>query len=244
MDERYEIKNQNLEEVHWWFITRQDISYDLISKLNKNAKILEIGCSGGPLIKILNKNGFKNVYGLDISKRAINLCKKRGLDNVFVRDAVKTKFKNKEFDLIIASDVLEHIKNDKLALVEWNRILKPGGKLIVFVPAFKSLWSPHDETNFHQRRYSKSSLVNLFKKADFKIIKSSYWNFSLFPIICTVKILQRSFVNKKQKIPSQLFGVNRITNKFLISLIKLENKYLKKFNFPWGISVFVVGEKN
>lgn len=243
MKRKYETKNYGLEEKHWWFITRRNIIHNLIKDMDKDAKILDIGCLGGPLLLSLKKKGFKNIYGLDLSKRSIAVCKKRGLKNVFVMDATKTDFKNEEFDVIIASDVLEHIKNDKKAIFEWNRILKPKGRLLVFVPAFKILWSPHDETNLHHRRYSKSSLTKLLKKAKFKVIKSSYCNFTLFFPALIMKNFQRLFRSKKQEIPSQLFEVDPTINKAVINIIKLENKLLKRFNFPVGISVFAVGEK-
>ena len=64
MDERYEIKNQRLEESLWWTIARREIIYDLIRNLDKNLKILDVGCSGGPMMIMLNQHGFQNVYGL------------------------------------------------------------------------------------------------------------------------------------------------------------------------------------
>ena len=109
MKKLYEIKYHLLEEKHWWFKGRRDIIFRLIKNLNKKSKILEIGCSGGPLLKFLNKHGFNNTFGIDISKDAILYCKKKGLENVFFMDGTKTKFKNNFFDLIISSDSLEHI---------------------------------------------------------------------------------------------------------------------------------------
>ena len=244
MDKRYEIKNQRLEEIYWWCIARRETICDLVRDLNRDVRILDVGCSGGPQMKSFIEMGYTNIYGLDISERAIDLCNKRGLNNVFVMDAEKTDFKDDEFDLLVVSDVLEHLENDELALSEWHRILKPGGKLIVFVPAFQFLWSPHDETNFHYRRYSKTSLINRFKEADFEIIRGSYWNFSLFVPGCMIKFFQRLFTRKDKDLPNQLYEVNEFTNKLLLGLLRLENKFLGKFNFPFGVSVFVIGEKS
>jgi len=243
MDERYEIKNQRLEEALWWTIARRETIYDLIRDLDKNLKILDVGCSGGPMMMLLNQHGFKNVYGLDVSERAIELCKKRGVDNVYVMNAEKTDFKDDEFDVLIVSDVLEHLEHDEVALSEWHRIMKPGGRLIVFVPAFQFLWSPHDETNFHYRRYSKTSLTQRFKRAGFEVVRGSYWNSTLFLPACMIKLVHRLIGNKKQDLPNQLFEVKPLTNKLLLFLMRLENKILRKFNFFVGVSVFVVGRK-
>ena len=161
-----------------------------------------------------------------------------------LNDSIKPDFKDDEFDVLVVSDVLEHLKNDELALSEWHRILKSGGKLIVFVPAFQFLWSPHDETNFHYRRYSKTSLKKRFKEAGLETIRGSYWNFSLFVPVCVMKIFQRLFTRKGKDLPNQLYEVNEFTNKCLLGLLRLENKFLRKFNFPVGVSVFVIGEKS
>ena len=129
MKKSYESKYHNLEMVYWWFEGRRDIIFKLLHLENKNSKILEVGCSGGPLLNYLKQKNFNNLYGMDISLDAVNLCKKRGIKNVLVGDGSKTGFKDNSFDIIIASDILEHIKNDSLALLEWNRILKNKGKL-------------------------------------------------------------------------------------------------------------------
>ncbi len=239
MKKSYELKYHILEDTHWWFRGRRDIIFRLIEKADKNSKILEVGCSGGPLLKYLIDKGFNNVYGIDISKKAIVYCKKRRLNNVFAIDGTKTKFKDNYFDIIISSDLLEHIKNDYKALSEWNRILKQGGKLIIFVPAFSFLWSKHDEANYHHKRYSKLELIKLIKNANFQIEKSSYWNFILFFLSSILKIIQR-IKNKKS---DHLFEVNPILNNILILILKLENQIIKKFNLPFGISVFVIVKK-
>ena len=126
MNKDYELKYHKIEEDYWWFVAHRDMLYRLIKKLNadKNSKILDVGCSGGHLIKLLRTNGLKNTYGVDISEKAINLCKRKGIKNVFVMDCIKTNFDNNTFDIAIAADILEHTKNDTRAIVEWNRIIK------------------------------------------------------------------------------------------------------------------------
>lgn len=245
MDALYEEKYHKIEEEeYWWFISRRDMILRLIRKmnLNKNAKILEIGCSGGPLIKLLNKEGFLNITGIDVSESGINLCKKRGIDNVKVMDGTKTFFDDNEFDLVIASDVLEHIKEDNDALSDWYRILKPNGKLIVFVPAFNFLWTVHDEINHHYRRYSRNELKKKVIENNFKLKKSSYWNFFIFLPVSLLRLFQ-NLQKRKNKKEDQLYEVNSIVNKILIGLLKIENIFLSFFNFPFGVSVFVVCEK-
>ena len=245
MDTPYEAKYHQLEEINWWFVSRRNIVLQLVNEtdINMNDKILEIGCSGGPLLKSLKQNGFTNTYGIDISDNAINECRNKGIVNVSVMDAAKTQFKDKEFDLIIASDVLEHLKDDNAALTEWHRLLKPNGKLIIFVPAHKYLWSNHDEINNHYRRYSKSELIERIRTANFKIERKSYWNLlALFPVTL-LQIISRSQWNNNET-KDHLFELHPGINKILINILKLENQFLKRGDFPIGISLFVVCEKH
>lgn len=239
----YEEKYHRLEVDNWWFLSRRELIYKLIDKVsnNRNSKILEIGSSGGYLLMLLNNNGYVNSYGIDISKKAIDQCKQKGIENAFVMDGIKTQFRNEEFDIIVASDVLEHIKEPKTALAEWERILKPNGKLIIFVPAFNFLWSSHDVVNFHYRRYSKIQLRNELEKSGFFINQASYWNFSLFIPIAIFRILSNVF--NKHKITDQFDGTSHVINKAFLTLLRFENWLIDFLNFPVGVSLFAICTK-
>ncbi len=245
MEPIFESKYHLLEKKHWWFVSRRDIIFTLLGqlKVEKEQKILDVGCSGGILLESLKHQGYTNTYGIDISEKAIDVCKNRGLDNVLVSPGEVTNFSDNKFDVIIASDILEHIEDDNKALSEWYRILKPGGILLVFVPAFNFLWSQHDEVNFHYRRYTKRSLLQKILKYNFNILKSSYWNFSLFFAVIIPRLSQRLFRKNNKKFNDQLREVNPLINTSVINLVKIENVLLKYINFPVGSSVFVVCEK-
>lgn len=243
MDKSLESKCHSLEENYWWFIARRDMVIRLFNGLDKNSKILEVGCSGGGLIQSLNKKGFEDVHGIDISKEAIDLCKTKRISNVSVMDGAKLEFPDKMFDVVITSDVLEHIKDGDVALSEWNRVLKPGGKLILFVPAFKFLWCSIDDINYHYRRYSKPALLSALKRFNFRVDRSSYWNFSLFFPVSLVRISEHLFPKNKGPFKDELHSVSPIFNKFLIRLMMFENSLLSWMNFPVGISIFAVSTK-
>lgn len=242
MDKEYEIKYHNLEENHCWFMARREIIADLLKNNDKKSKILEIGCSGGPLLISLKKQGFSNVYGVDISEEAIKLCQRRGIENAFVMDGNKLNFKDKEFDIIIASDVLEHLPDEKKALSEWSRVLKSKGKMIIFVPAFKFLWSSLDEQGHHYRRYSKKGLERALREAGFRIKRISYWNFLLFFPTVLMRMIPK-ILGRADKQTNYLPDLNPLTNNLLLGLLRSENYLLKKINFPIGVSIFSVAEK-
>jgi len=246
MRESFEEDYHRLEENHWWFMGRRDIILSLIKAYfqdKKDIKILEIGCSGGPLLKRLLREGYRRVFGIDLSPRAILLCKSRGVSNVLLMDGKEMGILTEKVDLLIASDVLEHIKDDKNAIREWYRVLKRGGIIICFVPAFGFLWSEHDELNNHFRRYTRKELINLFRTVEMKILRASYWNFCLFfPTLLLRTFCKLPLLNRFRF--RQLREVGKVSNRVLGGLLKIENEILMRgVNFPFGISAMVVAQK-
>lgn len=113
--------------------------------------------------------------------------------------------------------------------------------MYVFVPAFQSLWSYHDDVNQHYRRYTKSELNTKLSNEKLTILKASYWNFSLFlPVYIYRKI--SVFFPQSKKEEGQIVG-NTYANFILLRLILLENKLLKYINFPFGVSAFCIVKK-
>jgi 2-polyprenyl-3-methyl-5-hydroxy-6-metoxy-1,4-benzoquinol methylase len=242
----FERKYHSVEEKHWWFVGRREIILKLIKQKfpqRKDIKILEIGCSGGPLLSLLLSQGYSQVAGIDNSKKAITLCEERGLKNVFFMEGTAPHFDSEQFDVIIASDVLEHIQNGKRAVKAWQRIVKKGGIIICFVPALRILWSKHDEDNKHYKRYTKKNLEYLFAENNsFTIVRSSYWNIALFLPILFFRFFMRLLASKSSA--SQLRHGNNFINILLIQLLRIENTLLSMgINYPIGVSVFVIAQK-
>jgi SAM-dependent methyltransferase len=148
----------------------------------------------------------------------------------------------RQIDIAIASDCLEHIKDDVKALDNWFEILNPGGLLYVFVPAFMILWNEHDVANMHFRRYTRKALKKKLKESGFEIIKASYWNFFLFIPILLVRLLSRLLPTSRNRNTGDLEQPPK-GNDLLFKLINLENKLLKYLNFPFGVSTFCVARK-
>ena len=243
MDQDFELKYHRLEESHWWFQARRSMVGRLISDQDRRASILDLGCSSGILMLFLKQLGFEDVSGIDLSPQAVDLCHRRGLTNVFVMRGEKTNFPDNKFEIIIASDVLEHIAESAQALKEWHRILKPGGRLIIFVPAFQFLWNAHDEKNQHYRRYSREEIERVLQNVPFKIERSSYWNFLLFFPVAAARLLNNFLSRNNIEKKDQLFELPRWVNKSFCTMLEWENRFLKTGTFPWGVSVFAVARK-
>lgn len=244
MEKDYEHRYHNLELANWWFVGRRHALLTLLEAFPKNARILEMGCSGGALLLDLKMRGFTDAEGLDISPEAIKVCRQRGLDNVTLASAEQSGKESNFFDVIIASDILEHIADEAATLREWARILKPGGTLILFVPAFHILWSGHDLVNHHMRRYRRKPLTDLIRHHGFVIVKSSYWNFLLFFPTLLFRLIGRLFASRREPRP-HLFPVPRFVNATLIALLKAENYFLLRLgiSYPLGVSVFALARK-
>lgn len=243
MEVEFEKTYHDIEKKHFWFRSRRDYIISLLKEYPKNIKILDIGSSSGILLNELVDLGFnvENLYGLDISENAIKNCKLNGIANSFVMDAQNITLDQK-FDVIIASDCLEHLKDDAKALNNWNGLLKEDGTLLVFVPAFMSLWSEHDVVNMHYRRYIKKDLVKSLQDANFKIEKASYWNFFLFFPIYIYRGLSRLKSSNGNNNSGDLEQPSFFNN-VLYLLIKFENTLLKHINFPVGVSTFCIAKK-
>jgi len=221
LEKEFEKKYHSLEKSHWWFVSRRDIIGRIIKKYDKNVKILEIGCSSGQLINRLNRAGYRKIIGIDISSEAMNSCNN---------------------NLIIASDILEHINNDVHTVREWKRVLKKSGDIITFVPAFCFLWSYHDIENKHFRRYNRCELLSLFKKNRLQIVRISYWNFLLFFPILVDRVVRKKIM-KHSRSRSDLFKMNGIVNFFLSIMLMTENVFCNFFNLPVGLSLFIIAKK-
>ena len=168
---------------------------------------------------------------------------KKGLENIEIMDASDMHFNNNTFDLIISSDNLEHLKNDQEVLRDWNRVLKPNGILIVFVPAYKFLWSVHDTANYHFRRYSKWELCNKLLRANYSIVRCSYWNFILFVPI-GMSILFSKLFARKAVYSNKIFSIPVWMNNLLIKVMRFENRFTETNDIPIGISIFFIARKN
>ena len=113
-------------------------------------------------------------------------------------DAQAPDFPDANFDIIVASDVLEHISDQDSVAREWFRMLSPGGILIALVPAFMALWSSHDEANQHRKRYRLHELRQCLEASGFEAQRASYWNFLLFVPAAMVRMLQRTISGHRQ----------------------------------------------
>ncbi len=234
------------EENYWWFVGTRNIIFTQINKFigkNNNLTILDIGCGTGIVIKRLEKYG--KVFGIDTSDESIGFCKKRGIKSAIKADAANLPFNDNTFDLITVLDVLEHIKNEEIAISEIYRVLKNNGKVIVTVPSYNFLWSDHDIVSHHFRRYRIGNVRYKFLKNNFTILKASYYNMILFPFIAIIRLFKNLFKKliRYNKKGTDISNLPRALNQVLLFLLNIEASILRKVTLPVGVSILLVLQK-
>ena len=184
---------------HAWYIgTRNLLLKNLNSNIKKEAKILDAGCGTGGAIKFLNKNNFKNTYGIDFSDQSIKFCKLNKLKNISKGSVNKLPYKNNYFDAVICLDVLYHEGVEpKKALEEFYRVLKKGGLLYLQEPAFNLFKSGHDIAIKTARRFTKQELRELVESSKFKVGTLSYFNVFFFLPILIKRLAENKLKSKK-----------------------------------------------
>jgi SAM-dependent methyltransferase len=248
MQRSYEEHYHEVEATHWWFRARRQIVRALVEQVApaRDSVVLDIGCSSGFLLRELQAAGYRDIQGIDASREGIALCQQQGL-RARVMDAQTPDFPEASLDVICASDVLEHLEQDGGALAQWNRMLKPGGWLIVFVPAHAWLWTQHDEVNRHFRRYTRAGLVALLTAAGFELRRSSYWNTLLFFPVAALRLWrrrQRPLARSSGSRASDMFLPPAPVNAALRAWLGLENALHRAgLNSPVGISALALARK-
>lgn len=230
------------EETHFFYVGNHKIILSLIEKYTADAsklKILDAGCGTGLLAKKLEKYG-DPVEAVDISPYAVKLAKKRG---VRVRQASvdKLPFRDNAFDLVVSVDVIYHRRvDDKKALAEFFRVLKPGGLLILRVPANKWLGTLHDRHVHTRERYGKEELKEKLENAGFIIEKLSFVNLSLVPLVLERRLWERIVRPRGVSAVGKFPG---ILNRLLSFLLLSEARFLTAGNLPLGIGLVAVCQK-
>lgn len=233
-----------LEDTHWWFQGKRLLVESWIKDLPLpvEARVLDAGCGTGGTHTLFAK--FGKTYGVDFSTDALKFCSRRGIKNLTRGSVNQLPFKKHSFDLISALDLLYHKKvEDIIALGELYRVLKPHGYLIITDSAFSFLKSSHDQAVHGKKRYTIGEIKIMLEKHNYKVIKSNYFWFLIFPIIFTKRLMSR-FLPSVNRVKSDLKETPVILNNILISLLKWEIRGERYFNYPWGSSLICLAKKN
>jgi SAM-dependent methyltransferase len=179
------------DEEHWWYRGRRRVLRAELDRLplEPEARLLDAGCGSGRTLDELARYG--RVSGVDLSPDAVETARRRGHDDVRVGRVEELPFADATFDVVTCLDVVEHTPDDRATLAELRRVTRPGGLLLVTVPAYQGLWSWHDEVNQHFRRYDSSSLRAAACSAGLDVVTDTHFNSLLLAPAATVRVAQR-----------------------------------------------------
>jgi len=201
---------------------------------------MEAGCGTGGNLHMLAKFGKLDAFELDDEARDIAKSK-LPMDIKSGRLPDHIPYAPGKFDVVVAFDVIEHVEKDVESLASLAKQLAPGGRLVMTVPALPWLWSKHDETHHHYRRYTRKALTETLLKAGLKPVRVSYFNTLLFPLIAGLRLTRKTFGLKEQAddaMPSSMM------NGILKSIFGFESNFIGRIPMPIGVSLLAVAQRS
>jgi SAM-dependent methyltransferase len=241
MDKAAYAVEAKIEETHWWFVGRRRLFTREIARLNlpEGTRVLDIGTSTGTNLRMLAELGRYRVTGLDASDEAIRFCAEKGLGQVQRGDVCALPFADASLDLVLATDIIEHVADDGGALDEIARVLAPGGYALITVPAFNSLWGLQDEVSHHFRRYRMAPLRHSLEAAGLRSLRAFHFNYLLFvPIWMARQILRRFRI----RLASEGELNTPVLNRLLMLIFGLDVATAAWLTPPFGVSIFVLAQ--
>jgi SAM-dependent methyltransferase len=231
-----------VEQTHWWFSGRRELFAREIERLSlpKTSPVLDVGTSTGTNLRVLREIGFRDVVGLDVSEAAIRFCELKGLGSVRQGDICSMPFPDASFDLVLATDIIEHIEDDRQAVQEIVRILRPGGHALITVPAFQSIWGLQDRVAHHKRRYRMRQLRERIESAGLVIDRAYYFNFLLF---IPIWLARRAIDLFKIELKSENEVNSPVINSILTNVFAADLALAPILRPPFGVSIFMLVSK-
>jgi SAM-dependent methyltransferase len=240
------------EDSHWWFAGR---TWSLLNMLDRvvprdgQKRVLDVGCGAGNMFHHLSRYG--TVTGVDNNPRPLAIARERGYD-VRQAPAEELPLDEETFDLVALLDTVEHCQDDLAVLREAYRVAVPGGFVVVTVPAFMWLWSHNDVLNAHERRYTTRELREKLTRVGFRVVRSTYNNFVLFPAAAGLILLRRG-AKQEPELGSPHFDQESyqvemepappLLNAVLKGVTWTESQLLRRLNLPAGTSIIAIARK-
>lgn len=215
---------------YWWYRARSSLLEKVFAHyLNDGDFVIDIGSADGPSVRWVTQSATR--VALDIDPTGL-VNEPRGV----CASALRMPFQNDSADVITAFDVLEHFESDVNGLSELRRVLRPGGVLLISVPAYEWAWTSFDERQGHHRRYTKRRLVELLRSSGFVVDRATYAFASVFPMFTLERLLTRT-TSREPEDPA-VSQLPEWVGDSLEWLSRLDQKLLERFDLPFGSSIF------
>jgi len=223
---------------YWWYVARADLlEVTLRSHVEGAGLTLDLGSADGPSAAWVREASARTV-SLDIDPRGL------GAEGV-CGSALALPFEDGVFDVVTAFDVIEHCEPEDTALDEVRRVLRPGGHLVLSVPAYSWAWTDFDVANGHHRRYTTARAAAAVERAGFVTDRVTYGFASVFPMFAVERAARR-LTRRREHGPADIVGLPQLPgplNSALLGLSRIDRAVLARRDLPFGSSVFLAATR-
>ncbi len=233
------------ERTHWWFVGRRAVARSLLHQLAPGdlGRVLAVGCGYGAEMDFLG--AYAPAVGVEIEAAPLRSAYAGGVRRVAMARAEALPFATGSFGLVAMLDVLEHVAAADQALAEARRVLKPGGHLLLLVPALEWLWSAWDVRVHHQRRYTARSLTAALDGGGFRLRRLTYFNTVLLPAVAAVRLLGPVGRAARPADGDEFaLGSSPLVNRFLTGVLQAEAWVARRAGLPVGVSLAALARRD
>ena len=234
-----------VEDRHWWYTGMRRVTQTLLRETygrRDDLHILDAGSGTGGAMHYLAP--FGPVTGIDLSPLALDFCRDRGFVRLAQAGVTSLPFPDGSFDLVTSFDVLYHraVAGPGAALAEFGRVLRPGGRLLLRLPAYDRLRGRHDTVIHTARRFTAGGLADSLAAAGFAVERLTYANTILFPLALAKRLAE-------PLLPGGRAGQSDIgpnppwLDAALSAVLGLEAVWLRRRDLPFGLSVIALARK-
>lgn len=242
MEQAFFREYAELEDTHWWFRGRRALLGQVLEQLaHPRLRIVDVGFGTGAMLDFLARYG--EPVGIDGSLEAIAFARTRSSRPMIAGDMLHIPLCTGSVDLVTAFDVIEHLEDDATAIGELARICRPGGHVLITVPAFPFLWGNQDAVSHHKRRYTGRQLGQRVAQSGLRIQLLTYFNTLLFPLIAAVRIGRRlSRTPERLRSDFSMTTTGRV-NDLLAAILGIEGRLIKRWRLPFGVSLLCLAQR-
>jgi SAM-dependent methyltransferase len=220
---------------YWWYRARSELLQVALGPfLGSPERVLDVGSADGPSVGWMRGQGLH--VAVDVDPRGLSAS------GGVCGSALALPFAAETFEVVGAFDVVEHCEPESQAMAELARVLVPGGRLLMSVPAYQWAWSDHDVRAGHYRRYTRRRLLAAVEGAGLQVQRATYAFSSVFPFFVAERVLRR-VRGLARRPPSGLTPVPGALDRMLVSLSGLDRRVLLRRDLPFGSSIFVAAVK-
>ncbi len=247
-DQPVDVNSQEIERLarydrtSWWIRGRRALITSVLRARMASAasgKVGDLGCGAGGMFEIFRQ--FGDVAGIDISSTAVALCRAKPYEGLAIGTLSQLPLRGESLDLAGMTDVLEHVEDDEQVIRECLRVLKPGGVLLITVPALRWLYSEHDRALGHFRRYSGDDLRRLLARCGFRVERITHFNVMLLPLAVVYRLVSR--LRRGLKPQADPLDLADPWNWLAYRALLVERALMKFLDFPTGLSLLCLVRK-